>query len=422
MTSSANTDFALTDPSVKSRMKATLFLILFVDILGFTVLVPFLPFYSKTLGATPMEFSLMVMSYGAASFVAGPILGALSDRIGRRKVLIFSQLGTFLGLLLISQASSMLMLFLARTLDGFTAGNYSVASAYFSDLSDKKDRTSAFALVGIAFGLGFLGGPALSGVLSQHFGTFFPVYVAAGLSLLSVLGTFFFLKERARPTELKYEPTDILNLRKVFKLDLYSRYLKMHTTAPYLLEIFIFQVGFASFFWGFPLLAADQVTWNGHAFGQAEIGYTYAISGLIGLIIQGGLLRHVARVWGEYKIIWLGFIALILGYFLMGQTHTVQLFLVCIGLLAFGHASLRPSISASLTFGVKDEEQGAVLGVSQSAVALAQIIGPVFGGLFLQSKSYALWGTALSALMVLGIFVHFFYAKNPDQLKNSVLS
>jgi len=388
------------------REKATLFLILFVDILGFTVLVPFLPFFSKTLGATPVMFSLIVVSYGLASMVAGPILGAWSDRVGRRKVLLISQIGTLLGLLIIANATTTAMLFFGRVLDGFTAGNYSVAAAYFSDLSHKKDRTQAFALVGIAFGLGFLGGPALSGFLSGKYGEFAPIYVAASFSFVSILGTLFFLKE-SKP---KNQAHRSLKLKAIFDIELYLKYLRNPKTVPYLAEIFVFQIGFSSFFWGFPMFAAQRITYQGHYFGQVEIGYTYAFAGLIGLFVQGGLLKRMVRRYGEWRLIAVSFLLVTIAYLAMGFADTLISFACAVTGLSIGNSILRPAITGSLSLEVSDSEQGAVLGVSQSTVALAQIFGPMLAGVFIQQHWYHLWGISLAFLMGGILLVHLMKA------------
>jgi DHA1 family tetracycline resistance protein-like MFS transporter len=171
-----------------------LFLIVFIDLLGFSLILPLLPFYAETFGATPFQIGLLVASYAAAQLIGAPLLGRMSDRFGRRPVLFISLIGTFIGFLMLGFANSLWMLFASRLLDGFTGGNISVAQAYITDVTDESNRAKGLGLLGAAFGLGFIIGPALGGILSVY-GFALPAFVAAGLSLISILGVVFFLPE-----------------------------------------------------------------------------------------------------------------------------------------------------------------------------------------------------------------------------------
>src|SRR5437660_6352002 len=170
-----------------------IFLIVVVDILGLTIMLPLLPFYAEQFGASPAVVGLLVSSYALCQLVAGPPLGALSDRIGRKPVLIISQVGTFIGFLILAAANSLWLVFVGRIIDGLTAGNLSVAQAYIADVTTAKERARSFAVIGIAFGIGFLVGPGASGYLTSHFGYQVPILCAAALSLLSIAGTTFLL-------------------------------------------------------------------------------------------------------------------------------------------------------------------------------------------------------------------------------------
>src|SRR5881296_1320397 len=170
----------------------SIFLIVLVDVLGLTIILPLLPFYAESLGATPVVVGMLVSAYAACQLIAGPPLGHLSDRVGRRPVLLVSQMGTCIGFLILAYAHTLWIVFLARIIDGLTAGNLTVAQAYIADVTDEKNRTKSFGLIGIAFGVGFLVGPGVSGLLSQ-FVTTIPIFVAAGLSLTSIFCTYFLL-------------------------------------------------------------------------------------------------------------------------------------------------------------------------------------------------------------------------------------
>src|SRR3989475_9630274 len=170
-----------------------IFLIVVVDILGLTIMLPVLPFYAEHFGASPAVVGLLVSTYALCQLVAGPALGSLSDQLGRKPVLIVSQVGTFIGFLILAGANSLWMVFASRIIDGLTAGNLSIAQAYIADVTAPKERARSFAVIGIAFGIGFLVGPGLSGYLSAHYGFQVPILCAAGLSLTSILGTTFLL-------------------------------------------------------------------------------------------------------------------------------------------------------------------------------------------------------------------------------------
>ncbi|RYE83817.1 MAG: MFS transporter, partial [Myxococcales bacterium] len=166
-----------------------LYLTIFIDVLGFTLVIPLLAYYAERFGASPLQVGLLNASYAALQLFSGPILGAISDRVGRKKTLIFSQLGTFLGFAMLGGAQSLWMLFAGRMIAGATAGNLTIAQAYISDVTPPEKRTAAFGIIGIAFGMGFLVGPPASGLIAHRFGYAAPPLIAAGLSALSAVLT-----------------------------------------------------------------------------------------------------------------------------------------------------------------------------------------------------------------------------------------
>src|SRR5262245_19243568 len=165
---------------MKKSPLLSIFLIVLVDVLGLTIILPLLPFYAESLGATPISVGMLVSAYAICQLIAGPPLGALSDRVGRRPVLLVSQIGTFIGFLILASAQTLWVVFLARIIDGLTAGNLTVAQAYISDVATPQNRARSFGLIGISFGLGFLVGPAIAGLLAR-FGNQAPILAAAGL-------------------------------------------------------------------------------------------------------------------------------------------------------------------------------------------------------------------------------------------------
>ena len=167
-----------------------IFLIVAVDVLGLTLILPLLPFYAEKMGATPTEVGLLVSVYAACQFVAGPLLGQMSDRTGRKPLLLVSQFGTLIGFLILAYAQVLWVVFVSRIIDGLTAGNLSLAQAYIADVTEPENRSKSFAVIGVSFGIGFLIGPAISGYLST-FGYQYPIFAAAALSATSILATYF---------------------------------------------------------------------------------------------------------------------------------------------------------------------------------------------------------------------------------------
>ena len=239
-------------------------------------MLPLLPFYAEHFGASPTVVGLLVSVYALCQLVAGPVLGQLSDRVGRKPVLTVSQIGTFAGFLVLAWAPSLFFVFLARIIDGLTAGNLSIAQAYIADVTAPKERGRAFALIGIAFGIGFLVGPGASGWLTHHFNYKVPILCAAGLSLLSILGTTFLLPTVPPHSEDEQGPAGPGGKRlKLLDWGNYLQYFRRPVLGGLLAEFFLFTLGFASFTGGFALFAERRFTWHGASFGPREVGYAF---------------------------------------------------------------------------------------------------------------------------------------------------
>jgi MFS family permease len=387
-----------------------IFLIVMVDVLGLTIILPLLPFYAERLGASPTVVGLLVSTYAACQLIAGPVLGQISDRVGRRPLLLVSQLGTFIGFLILAWAGSLWIVFLARIIDGLTAGNLSLAQAYISDVTKPEDRAKSFGVIGVAFGIGFLIGPAISGFLSI-FGYQYPILAAAALSATSILCTYFLLP--SAPVIPESEMRDGAPLpagRRLRVLDWanYATYFKRPALAPLLWQFFSFAFAFAIFMSGFALFAERRYTWNGHPFGVKEVGYIFAYVGFLGIILQGGLIGRLVRRFGEVKLVDSGFISATVGFALIGFTYRIPSLLAASTLASFGTGVLRPALTSLITQRAGREEQGVVLGLTQSLMSVAQIVAPIIAGFLIDRQlltTWALVGAAVSAIgVVLGKF------------------
>ena len=262
--------------------------------MGFGLILPLLPFYAENFGATPGQVGLLVASYAAAQFIGAPLLGRLSDRFGRKPILLISILGTIISFVMLGLAKSLWMIFASRILDGFTGGNISVAQAYITDITTDKNRAKGLGLIGAAFGLGFVFGPAIGGTLSIY-GFNVPAFAAAGLSLISFLGVIFFL-----PESLSKEARIDLgrNAKQEILLKNLSEALKRPKVGPLLQIRFFYGLAFAAFQSIFSLYAQYQL-----GLDAQKTGYILAYVGVLIVLVQGAGISWITKLADEKKLI-----------------------------------------------------------------------------------------------------------------------
>lgn len=386
-----------------------IFLTVLVDVLAMTMVLPLLPYYAQHFGASPFVVTVLAASFAACQLISGPILGRISDSAGRKPTLLVSQMGTCLGFLLIGSAHSLEMLFAGRIVDGLTAGNLSIAQAYISDVTEPENRTKAFALIGIAFGAGFLIGPAASGVLAHRFGYEVPAFGAAGLSMLSIIVTWRLLREPARPQATSErgeagaaggaaeKPAPQGRIAQV------GRFLSQPSSRLWLVEFLAFSLSFAMLIGGLGLFLERRLDYH-----VEQAGYVFAFSGLVGGLLQGGMGRIVKRT-GEEKLVLFGLLFMGVGYTLLAVTFGLPMLLVAVFLGAIGAAIVRPSVTTLITKSVGRGEQGAVLGVSQSITSSSQIVGPLIAGWLIDHgklSAYAITAGAFAAVGALRLLGH----------------
>src|SRR3954468_13382709 len=303
-----------------TRPLTIIFLTIFVNLVGFGIIIPLLPFYAETFGASPLVIGLLFAVFSLCQLLAAPALGDLSDRYGRRPILIFSLLGTVLSFVMLALAHSIAMLFAARIVDGLSGGNISTARAYVADITEPKDRARAYGIIGAAFGLGFILGPALSGVLSGISYTA-PIWAAAALTLVATIMAWLWLPETVHRTQagtgnpFSYLPSLMQRpvVRRVLAID------------------FIYWLAFATFQTTFSLFVARRF-----GFGVAKTGYFFAAFGLLGAIVQGGMIRPVVRKLGDKPTFLLGLGFACVGLLMTAFAHSVWLFTAELLPLALG--------------------------------------------------------------------------------------
>ena len=352
-----------------------IFLTVFVDLVGFGIVIPLLPFYAEHFRAGPEMVTLVMASYSFMQFFFSPVWGRLSDRYGRKPILLVSLFGISLSYVWTGFADGLFELLAARALAGLMAGNLSAAQAYIADVTPPERRAQGMGLIGAAFGLGFIVGPALGGVLAgadpHNPHVLAPALCSAALSLAALAFAGVFLEE-SLPPEARRAAGE--NLRPG-RLSLLAS--AWRTDDLRLLVLLFFLVTFA-----FAGLESTFAMWSERAFGwgATQNGYLFAYAGVLAALVQGGFMRKLAAVFGEKRLLIQGALALGLGLALIPFARSLPLLLVAMALVAYGGGTSNPSLNSLISLAAAKSMRGGVLGISQSAASLARILGPAFAG------------------------------------------
>jgi MFS family permease len=332
--------------------------------------------------------------------------------MGRKPLLIVSQIGTLIGFLILAASNTLWMVFLARIIDGATAGNLSLAQAYIADVTSPENRAKSFGVIGIAFGIGFLVGPGISGFLSQY-GYTYPIFAAAFFSASSIVCTATLLpKVEPHHDDGASGPGG----RRLSVLDwkAYGEYFARPGLAPLLWQFFFFAFSFALFVSGFALFANARYMWHGHPAGPKEIGYIFLYSGFLGVILQGGLIGRLVKWLGERTMVWTGFAATAASYGWMAFTYTIPQLLGANTLGAYSSV-IRPALTSLITQKAGRREQGVVLGLTQSLTSVSQIVAPVIAGTLIDRGQLSAWALLAAAVAFMGMLASFAYRNElPD--------
>ncbi|MGO8918082.1 MAG: MFS transporter [Stellaceae bacterium] len=349
-----------------------LFLIVFIDLVGFGVVIPLLPFYGVHFGAGPAEVTWMMACYSLAQLFSSPLLGRLSDRVGRRPVLLVSLVASVASYLWLGFADALWMLFAARLLAGAGAGNIAAAQAYISDITTPETRAKGMGMIGAAFGLGFTVGPALGGLIAGSEPTAAalarPAFLAAGLSALAFVIALARLKESLPPEAraAATRPSRWQVAKDVMTRPMLRRLIVL---------LFVTVTAFAGMETTFALWARSAYGW-----GPREVGYNFLFVGLVLVAVQGGLIGKLSRRFGEARLVLAGAGMIALGLALLPAALAVWRLLLVDTLLALGMGLLNPAITSLISQQADIDERGGVLGVSQSASSLSRILGPAAAG------------------------------------------
>ena len=387
-----------------------IFVTVFIDLIGFGMVIPLLPYYANTapFNATPRDIGFLVAAYSVMQFIFSPILGKLSDKYGRRPILFISLLGSALGYFVIGWASTIVLVFVGRIIGGVTGGNISTAQAYIADVTSKEDRAKGMGLFGAAFGLGFIFGPAIAGILSKY-GVHVPFYFAAGLSFINAIALFFILPESLRP-EMRANVAKRKN-RFVEMFDSFGNREFREVNIIYFLLVTSFSIMTYAF-----------VLYTAYRFGYTaeQNGYLFAFVGVIAIIVQGGLIGRLVKKFGEAKLVIVGCLMMMASFVavpIVGPSAGGFAMLIAVtALMAVGNSVASPGLTSLASKTADERDQGRSLGILQSGASLARAVGPILGGFLLNNAINAIddaslyrtfWTAAAIMFVAFGVALYF---------------
>ncbi len=361
------------------------FVTVFIDLLGFGIIIPLLPFYAETFGATALTVGMLSTSFSLMQFLFAPIWGRLSDRVGRRPIILVGLFGSFLSYLVFGLASSLTLLFVARIFAGIAGANIPTAQAVIADVTTPATRARGMGLVGAAFGLGFIFGPALGGFLSQ-WGFSTPSFFASALSLANFSAALFLLPETLKPERRAKE--------RLGRIDAFRTALTRPHLPLLLLVSFLAVGAFSSFESTFALFAERVFSYH-----ASSMGYIFAFVGVVMVIVQGGLVGRTVKVVSEHHIVPVSLGLVSIGLLMIPVSHSLGLLLFSLAVLAVGMGFNNPSLLSLISQYSAAEDQGGILGLTQSLNSLARVIGPLWGGFAFDRIGIAAPYVSASAVM-----------------------
>ena len=359
-----------------SRVVDFVFVTVFLDLIGFGIVIPLFPFYVKSMGGSARTLGFLLASFSFTQLVATPLLGRMSDRVGRRKVILLSLAGNAASMVLFALAtkvSLLPLLFASRVLAGATAGNLSACQAAVADVTGGEERAKGMGRLGAGIGLGLVLGPALGATLSR-FGMWAPPLGAAAMALADLVAAFFFMPETHDPGRQATSPAGAVTTAS-------SRVPSLLAVLSQKRLVIVLVLYFCTFLYmttmqvALALLAAERLGW-----GASAVGNVFALFGVVSLIIQGGLIGWIARSLGQVRVVTGGSLLSAVGLTTIALAFHFGTLIAGLLLLALGLGVTQPMLSSIASEYAGDEQRGAVLGFAQSAGGLARTLGPVLSG------------------------------------------
>lgn len=331
-----------------------------MDLLGFGIIIPLLPLYADSFGATATTIGILFASYSLAQFVLSPVWGRISDRVGRKPVLVVTIVGSAIGSLTLGLAGSLTVLFIGRIIDGASGASVAVARAAVADVATPEQRPRLMGLLGAAFGFGFVIGPVV-GSLAALGGPEIPFFLAAAISAANAIATWIRVPESRVVTAAGASSGSIRDLS--------------GTVVRLVVLTFVGITAFGAFEATFSLLAEVRL-----GLGEAEIGFVFAGLGVLLVATQGGLIGPATRLVGERQLIRVGLVLNVVGFLMLSTAESWALLIPGLAILALGQGFITPALASAIAGSAEPGRSGAALGVQQSAGGLARVVGPAMGG------------------------------------------
>lgn len=383
--------------TVKKGSLFIIFMTVFIDLIGFGIIIPLLPFYAQKFGASVIEIGFLMTSFSLLQFLLSPMWGKISDHVGRRPILLLGLFGSALSYIIFALAPTLQWILISRCIAGICGATISPSFAYISDITTAENRTKGMGIVGAAFGLGFIFGPALTGVFAGHSETL-PLYIASGICFANFLLALIRL-----PESLAEKKTEKLKLSHWLPLNNLWHLIKIPRVpalyAIYFLTIFAFSMMESTF-----ALMGQKL----YGFNVQTISYLFVYIGVVLAVMQGGLIGRLSKKFGEKKLMLAGQLALAIGVGLLPFSPNLGIFIGVNTLVAMGFGMNNPSVSSTVSKVAPDKEKGFVLGGVQSMGSLGRILGPVAGTIVFQqfavSAPFTLGATVLAITLLLTLF------------------
>lgn len=390
-----------------------IFATVFIDLIGFGMVIPILPYYAYTepFMATPLDIGFLFASYSLMQFFFSPMLGRLSDKYGRRPILFVSLVGSAVGYLTLGLANTLFLVFLGRIIGGISGGNISTAQAYIADVTSKENRAKGMGMFGAAFGLGFILGPAIAGILSKY-GVNVPFFVAAAMSLANAIALYFVLPESIKPGAKAAD-----TLRKSRILELFDS-LRDRAFREINLIYFLLITAFSIMTYAFVLYTTFRFQYDAE-----KNGYLFAFVGVISILVQGMLFGRLVKMFGETMLIVVGCAVLVMSLFALpfiGPSYGgIGALLIGLAVMSIGNSLASPGLTSLASKSADEHDQGRTMGIMQSGASLARTLGPLLGGFLLNNALNTIddstiyrtfW--AASLIMFIALVVALFFARS----------
>jgi DHA1 family tetracycline resistance protein-like MFS transporter len=371
----------------------------FIDLLGFGIIIPLLPFYAESFGASAFTIGLLGTSFSLMQFLFSPVWGRWSDRIGRKPIILVGLMGSCLSYLGLALSTSLTFLFIARIVGGIAGANIPTAQAYIADVTTPENRARGMGMVGAAFGLGFIFGPAIGGLLSRV-SPQTPMWFASALCLANFIAAWFLLPESRRVDA---------STKSLGRLEAFRHAARQPTLLLLLSLFFLVTLAFSGFEATFAIFSEAKF-----GFTASTIGFVFAFIGVVLAIVQGALVSRVVKRIGERRLIPLAIFAIALGIGLIPYVWSVPTLLGALGVLALGMGFNNPSLTSMVSRLSDADDQGGMLGLASSLASLGRVVGPAWGGYLYDAYGMTTPYLSAAGMMLFAFAVSFVGLRTKD--------